>query len=169
MERLIRAAAPGFDSLRMDIPRRSSCQARVSANHNFNTVQDLFRIRAKAVAIQGKPGSYIEAFSKGELRARCVRASRRVAGIRGRGDSRKTVRPRDRALSCRHERIGLPPRRITREARSMKKTKWALLALLALAFLAGFHFGRTGVQTVHAQDMQEYFVSPSWGSPSGIQ
>ena len=49
----------------------------------------------------------------------------------------------------------------------MKRTQWVVLALLALAFLAGFHFGRADVQAVHAQDLQEFFVSPSWGSLRG--
>jgi hypothetical protein len=49
----------------------------------------------------------------------------------------------------------------------MKRTQWAVFALLTLAFVTGFYFGRLGVDTVHAQDMQEYFVSPSWGSLRG--
>jgi hypothetical protein len=49
----------------------------------------------------------------------------------------------------------------------MKRTQWTLSALILLAFLGGFHFGRAGLETVHAQDMQEYFISPSWGSLRG--
>ncbi len=49
----------------------------------------------------------------------------------------------------------------------MKKIPWAIFTLLAAAFLVGFHTGRGGLETAHAQDMQEYFVSPTWGSLRG--
>jgi hypothetical protein len=49
----------------------------------------------------------------------------------------------------------------------MKKTQWTLSALILLAFFGGFYFGRAGLETVHAQDMQEYFIRPSWGSLRG--
>ena len=49
----------------------------------------------------------------------------------------------------------------------MKRTHWSAFALLGLAFLAGFYFGGAAGGTVHAQDMQEYFISPAWGSLRG--